>query len=332
MHSTDIHGRRRLGLALVAGSLAFAAAGLATAMPAGAAAPTASVADDTLTVTGSSAADRIALRLAPGLPDRLEVDFGDDGLADATFDRATFRAVRVALRSGGDQFRVDQVNGTFADEQLTVEGDSGNDSLDGGDGVEVFLGGSGNDAVDGNRGNDTGVLGSGRDTFRWDPGDGSDVVEGQSGHDTLDFNGAGVAETMSLAPNGPRTLFLRDVASIRMDMDGVEALDLTALGGADTITVEDMSGTDFRLAEVDLSAPAGGPDLVADSVTVNGSGNDDEIAVDAGAGVEVTGLRTTTSVAGSEQADQLVVNGQAGDDTIDVDPAVNALVSVVANP
>ena len=83
-----------------------------------------------------------------------------------------------------------------------MEGDAGNDTLDGGDGVEVFFGGSGNDAVDGNRGNDTGVLGSGRDSFRWDPGDGSDVVEGQSGQDTLDFNGAGVAENMSLAPNG----------------------------------------------------------------------------------------------------------------------------------
>ena len=336
MHPTDILGPRRLGLGLVAGSLAFAAAGLAAAAPAGAgpaaSEPTASVADDTLTVRGSSAADRIALRLAPGLPDRLDVDFGDDGVADASFDRATFSAIRVALRSGGDQFRVDQVNGAFADEQLTVEGDAGNDTLDGGDGVEVFFGGSGNDAVDGNRGNDTGVLGSGRDSFRWDPGDGSDVVEGQSGQDTLDFNGAGVAENMSLAPNGRRTLFLRDVAGIRMDMDDVEALDLTALGGADIVTVEDMSGTDFRQARVDLSAPAGGPDLAADTVTVNGSGGDDEIAVGAGAGVEVTGLRTTTSLAGSELADQLVVNGQEGDDTIDVDPAVNALVSVVANP
>jgi hypothetical protein len=137
---------------------------------------------------------------------------------------------------------------------------------------------------------------------------------------------------MSLAPNGARTLFLRDVANIRMDMDGVEALDLTALGGTDAVTVEDMSGTDFRLASVDLSAPTGGPDLAADTVTVNGSDDDDEIAVDAGAGVEVTGLRTTTSIAGSELADQLIVNGQAGDDTIDVDPAVNALISVVANP
>ena len=55
-----------------------------------------------------------------------------------------------------------------------------------------------------------------------------------------------------------------------MDMNGVERLDLTALGGADTVTVDDMSGTDFRRAVVDLSAPTGGADGVADIVTVKG--------------------------------------------------------------
>ena len=159
--------------------------------------------------------------------------------------------------SGNDQFRVDQVNGAFTDEALTIDGGNGHDTLDGGDGVELFIGGNGRDAVDGNRGNDTALLGNGRDSFRWDPGDGSDIVEGENGTDTLDFNGAGVDEIMSLSPNGERSLFLRNVANIRMDMNGVERLDLTALGGADTITVDDMSGTDFRRADVDLSAPTG---------------------------------------------------------------------------
>ena len=45
-----------------------------------------------------------------------------------------------------------------------------------------------------------------------------------------------------------------------MDMDGVERLDLTALGGADTVTIDDMTGTDFRRAGIDLSGPAGGGD------------------------------------------------------------------------
>ena len=76
---------------------------------------------------------------------------------------------------------------------------------------------------------------------------------------------------MSLSANGERSLFLRDVANIRMDMDDVERLDLTALGGIDTVTVDDMSGTDFRQADVDLSGPAGGGDGEADIVTVNGT-------------------------------------------------------------
>ena len=65
---------------------------------------------------------------------------------------------------------------------------------------------------------------------------------------------------MRLSPNGQRSLFLRDAGTIRMDMDGVERLDLTTLGGVDTVIVEDMTGTDFRQADVDLQGPAGGGD------------------------------------------------------------------------
>jgi hypothetical protein len=325
-------GARRLGLA--AGAAATLTLGLvAVAGPAGATSRTsARVADDTLTVKGSLGSDSIALRLAPGDAGTLQVDFGDDGTAEHSFDRSTFSRIEVFARSGQDRFRVDQVNGPFADEALTVDGGSGNDTLDGGDGIERFVGGRGDDAVDGNRGNDTGVLGSGHDSFRWDPGDGSDVVEGDSGTDTLDFNGAGAAETMQLLPEGGRAVFLRDPATIRMDMDGVEQLDLAALGGVDKMTVEDMTGTDFRRADVDLSGPNGGGDAAADLVTVNGTpgGDDIDVRTDNGS-VEVEGLQTTTNIAGSEPTDLLQVNGQDGNDDIDVDPAVLALINVAVD-
>ena len=324
--------RRRVGIA--AGAATALAVGLIAAGPAGAASPTsASVSGDTLTVTGSSASESLALRLAAGDANTLEVDFGDDGSADQSFDRSTFSSIEVFLRSGNDRFRVDQINGAFADEALTVHGAGGNDTLDGGDGAELFDGGSGRDAVDGNRGNDTGVLGSGWDSFRWDPGDGSDVIEGQSGTDTLDFNGAGVDEKMSLSPNGERSLFVRDVATIRMDMDGVEQLDLTALGGTDMVTVDDMTGTDFRLADIDLSAPTGGGDGQADTVTVNGTERSDNIDVSADGGVvQVDGLQTAVEVAGSEAIDVLQIKALGGDDDVDVDQAALDLIAVAVDP
>ena len=328
MHTKRTTSTRLVGLA--AASAAALALGVMAGGPAGATSRTsASVHGDTLTVTGSSRGESLALRLAAGDPNTLQVDFGDDGSAEHSFDRSTFSSIEVFLRSGSDRFRVDQVNGAFADEALTVSGGSGNDTLDGGDGVELFKGGSGRDAVDGNRGNDTGELGSGSDTFRWDPGDGSDVVEGRSGTDTLDFNGANVAENMSLTPNGGRSLFLRDIANIRMDMDGVERLDLTALGGPDTVTVEDMTGTDFRKADVDLSAATGGGDGVADTVTVNGTNRRDNVDVEAdGSTVEVDGLKTTTNITGSETIDLLQVNTLGGDDDVDVEQAARDLIGV----
>jgi hypothetical protein len=322
-------------LYLTVGAAAALAIGLAAAgpsSPAGAASlPSARVANDTLTVTGTSHADRIALRLAPGAPGTMQVDLNDDGTAEHSFDRNTFSRIEVFARSGSDQFRVDQANGII-DEPATVSGGSGNDNLGGGDGIELFIGGSGRDTVDGNRGNDSAVLGSGRDTFRWDPGDGSDIVEGRSGTDTLDFNGAAGAENMSLSPNAGRSLFLRDAGNIRMDMDGVERLDLTALGGPDTFTVQDMSGTDFRQADVDLSGPAGGPDGEADLVTVNGTERADRIDVEAdGSRVDVAGLRTEVRITGSETSDRLQVNSLGGNDDVDVAQAVSTLIGVAVN-
>ena len=316
------------GLGLAAGAAAMLAVGLATAGPA-AAATSASVSNDILTVNGGNGDDRIALRLAAGAPGTLEVDFGDDGSAEHSFDRATFSRIDVLAGGGNDQFRVDQVNGAFADEALTVDGGSGNDTLDGGNGAELLIGGDGQDAVDGNRGDDTALLGIGQDSFRWDPGDGSDVVEGDKGTDTLDFNGAAADEIMSLSPNGERSLFLRNLANIRMDMNGVERLDLDALGGADTVTINDMTGTDFIRADVDLSGPTGVADGAADTVTVNATEQADKIDVKAaGTGVMVRGLRATTVVSGSEPIDKLQVDALTGNDKVTVSPGVSALIDV----
>ena len=290
--------------------------------------PTASVDNDTLTITGTNADEKLALRLQAGAANTLQVDFGDDGTADFSFDRTTFSHVDVSLAGGDDQFRVDQVNGAFPDEVLTVDGGPGDDTLNGGDGAETFIGGPGNDTVDGNRGNDVAFLGAGADVFRWDPGDGSDVVEGEGGTDTLEFNGANIAEKMALEANGPRVIFSRDVGNIHMDMNGVEQLDLTALGGADDVTIGDLSGTDFRRAAIDLSGSGGGDDAAIDTVTVAGTAGPDRalVGTDAGA-VTVKRLPTQVDVTGSEKTDHLQINTLDGNDVVTVDGTVFAAIT-----
>ena len=101
-------------------------------------------------------------------------------------------------------------------------------------------------------------MGAGDDTFVWDPGDGSDTVEGQAGADTMRFNGANIAERIDVSANGGRLRFVRDVANITMDTDDVETVDFRALGGADTVTVNDLSGTDVTSVKTDLAGAAGG--------------------------------------------------------------------------
>src|SRR5262245_45750214 len=87
------------------GVVATAALGVglvaSAAGPAGAASTvTATVANDTLFVRGTNRAEQVALLLAPGDPNTLQVDVGADGTADGSFDRSTFHSIAVDLRGG----------------------------------------------------------------------------------------------------------------------------------------------------------------------------------------------------------------------------------------
>ena len=321
-------GVRVLGTAAAA-TFAFGfASGPADAHPSA----SASITGDTLTITGTPGADHVALRLAPGDANTLQVDFDDDGSGDQSFARSSFRQISVLLGDGNDSFRVDQAHGAFADKVLTVDGGNGDDTLVGGDGNDTLIGGNGRDDVNGKKGADTALLGSGQDSFTWDPGDGSDIVEGGEGYDTMIFHGAPAAENMTLSANGSRTLFVRDLGNIRMDMGDVEALDLTALGGADKVTINDTSGTGFQAANIDLSVQ-GAPDGAADVVTVNGTPDAEKIKVDADDGsVDVSGFSATTHITGSDASkDQLQVNGLGGGDSARVGAGVSSVIGIGVN-
>src|SRR5258705_751658 len=186
----------------------------------------------------------------------------------------------VVNANGGDDV-ITAGNGLAPLIKLTIDGGAGNDTITGGDGNDVLIGGDGNDVITGGRGNDVAQLGTGDDTFVWNPGDGSDIVEGQAGFDTLQFNGSNANENIDISANGSRARLFRDVGNVTMDLNGVERINLVALGGADNIVVNDLTGTAVKQVAIDLAGVpgTGTGDGQPDTVTVNGTAGDNAINV-----------------------------------------------------
>jgi len=116
-------------------------------------------------------------------------------------------------------------------------------------------------------------------------------------------------------------IFFRNVANVLMDLNDVEGIDFTARGGADLVTVNDLSGTDVTEINLNLeSAPGSGAgDAQPDNVVVFGTNGDDVALVfgDA-AGTAVVGLAAQVNITGAESAnDRLTVNALAGDDVVE---------------
>jgi Ca2+-binding RTX toxin-like protein len=258
-----------------------------------------------------------------------------DGAADSVTVNGTNGDDHITLTNSGGSIVVNglaaQVTIAHADagDSLTINGLGGNDTIDasairagqlanltinGGAGNDTITGSAGNDTIIGGTGNDVANMGAGDDTFVWNPGEGSDTVEGGSGTDTMLFNGANIAEKIDISANGNHASFTRDVGSIVMDLHSVEHVQFNALGGADNITVNDMTGT--NVSEVDLNL--GGNDQQVDTVTINATNGSDVITIseDANGNVIVSGLATEVKISGMEATDRLVINGLGGDDVI----------------
>ncbi len=271
--------------------------------------------DDTHLFNGSAADETITVE-PDGTRVRLTRNVGIIVMDIGTFENVTVNAL------GG----ADTVSGAVGLQPLlgllTLDGGAGGDVLNGGDGNDLLVGGDDGDTVDGNRGADTAFLGAGDDTFIWDPGDGSDVVEGEDGFDELLFNGAGAAELFDVSRNGPRVLFFRNVGSISMDLDGVEAVHVAALGGPDQATVNDTTGTDLEQVTIELegSNGSGAGDGEVDLIVVNGGGGDDvaTVAGDGAAGITINGFSAAITIAHPDpDTEELAINLRGGDDSVD---------------
>jgi len=67
---------------------------------------------------------------------------------------------------------------------------------------------------------------------------------------------------------------------VTMDVNGVEHVQFNAAGGVDTITIEDLTGTDVTEVAIDLAAAGTtSGDGQPDTVIVNGTAANDTIKV-----------------------------------------------------
>ena len=232
---------------------------------------------------------------------------------------------------------------------LTINTLGGNDTVDasalpagviglrlfGGLGSDRLIASAGNDFVNGGDGDDLALLGAGNDTFVWNPGDDNDTVEGQAGADMLLFNGNDATENIDISANGGRVRFFRDVASVTMDLNDVERIEFNALGGPDTVTVNDLSGTDVTELNLALAGTPGGStgDGQSDAVIVNGTNGDDVILVSGDlSGVVVLGLAARINITTGEFAnDRLTINALAGDDVIEASGLSTTAIALAAD-
>ncbi len=261
---------------------------------------------DNITVNGTNGADAIVVA-------------GDAGGVSVSGLQATVNVFFPEVAN--DRLTINALGGDDVINASSLEADGIQLTLNGGLGEDLFIGSEGGDFINGGDGDDTALMGAGDDTFLWNPGDDNDTLEGQAGFDTMLFNGANVAENIDISANGGRALFFRNIANVTMDLNDVERINFAALGGADNIVVNDLSGTDVTEVAIDLAGALGGTagDGQPDKVTVIGTNDDDIVLVQqSGSSVSVLGLAAQVTIDHSEAAnDKLVINALDGDDVIE---------------
>ena len=219
----------------------------------------------------------------------------------------------------------------------------------GGDGDDVITGGTGNDIIFG---------GAGNDRIVWNSGDGTDQIDGQAGFDTLALSGSNASENIVVAANGDHAAISVDVGNVALNSLSVERIEIGAAGGADHITIGDLTGTGVQQVAVNLaSSPTGtSGDGNADTVDVSATGGDDHISIaNNGKTIVVTGLAEQVTVDGAEAKNDLLtgpwpwwndtidashlatghinltIDGGVGDDTITGSAGNDVIVGGIGN-
>src|ERR1044072_2873974 len=249
------------------------------AFRAAASAATTTITGTNITVAGDATAENIVI-----------ADNGQfitvDGAVTAAQANKTFN-LTVNAGDGNDTLSVN----TTALASATVNGDNGNDILNGSPENDILNGGANDDTLNGGAGNDR-LTGNGQtDTFNgdagndvmvWNNGDGNDVMNGGANADDAELNGGSNTEQFQATPlpNG-RVKFERvNPAPINLDVSAdTERLVLNAAAGDDSMASDPAVTTAMQLnggVGADSLVGGSGPDVI--------NGGDDSDALEGGGG------------------------------------------------
>ncbi len=209
--------------------------------------------DGSDTMDGDAGNDEIEVNGSANAGDDFRITPGANGRT--TFDRVNlglFKLDTLAERMtvnglGGDDLMAG-APGLAGRILLTLNGNTGSDTITGGDGADrvnggeaadVVDGGAGDDRVNGDRGGDTMRGGAGDDVLEWNDGDGSDTASGGDGADLTRVNGSVTAgDAFQVAPNGSGIRFQRtNLVPFTIDLD-TERIEMNGLVGNDTIAAK----------------------------------------------------------------------------------------------
>ncbi|MDB4558781.1 Hint domain-containing protein [Amylibacter sp.] len=120
---------------------------------------------------------------ASAVTNGITVDFstGETGTVTSGADTIDFAEIESFVLTG----QADTINGSFANDSMTVFAGAGDDSILAGSAADELYGGAGNDTLAGGDGNDTLFGGTGDDTISISDGD---VATGGDGDDTFNIN------------------------------------------------------------------------------------------------------------------------------------------------
>ena len=238
-----------------------------------------------------------------------------------TFDRSTFTAVSVEAGDGDDEVSVRSLGPAL--ENVTIDGGAGNDTLhrrrrrrDAHRRLRQRLRRRQHRrrhrlARRRQRHASSGIPATAptSSTARPAPTRCSSTAPTSARRSTLSANGA---------PRAPHAQRRRDQHGPRRHR---AASTSRTLGGADTVTVDDLAGTDVDDVDVDLAAIDGDGDAAADTVVVNGTDGADNVdaELDGRPARRRAASRAASRVTGGEADDSVDVATLGGDDTLDAD-------------